>query len=42
MDKAHFSKVNMVCRQGGNGMEVREEPLPDVPDEIKKILEDDK
>jgi succinate dehydrogenase / fumarate reductase, flavoprotein subunit len=42
MDKGHWSKVNLCCAQGGNGMEVREQPLPDVPDEIKKVLEDDK
>jgi succinate dehydrogenase / fumarate reductase flavoprotein subunit len=42
MDKGHFAKINMVCREGGNGMEVSESPLPDVPDEIKKILEEDK
>jgi succinate dehydrogenase / fumarate reductase flavoprotein subunit len=41
MDK-EFAKVNHVARQGGNGMEVVAVPLPDVPDEIKKILEEDK
>src|SRR5438270_5030389 len=42
MDKGHWSKVNLVCAKGGNGMEVREQPLPEVPDEIKKVLEEDK
>jgi succinate dehydrogenase / fumarate reductase flavoprotein subunit len=42
MDKGHFSKVNLVCREGGNGMEITELPLPEVPDEIKKILAEDK
>jgi succinate dehydrogenase / fumarate reductase flavoprotein subunit len=42
MDKGHFSKVNLVCREGGNGMEIAELPLPEVPDEIKKILAEDK
>jgi succinate dehydrogenase / fumarate reductase flavoprotein subunit len=42
MDKGKYAKTNMVCRAGGNGMEVEEVPLPDVPDEIKKILEEDK
>jgi succinate dehydrogenase / fumarate reductase, flavoprotein subunit len=42
MDKGHWSKVNLCCAEGGNGMEVREQPLPDLPDEIKKVLEDDK
>ena len=33
-------KLNLVCRQGGNGMEVVETPLPEVPEEIKKVLEE--
>jgi succinate dehydrogenase / fumarate reductase flavoprotein subunit len=39
MDEA-FSKVNHVARLGGNGMEVEAVPLPDVPEEIKKVLEE--
>jgi succinate dehydrogenase / fumarate reductase flavoprotein subunit len=35
-----FSKVNHVARLGGNGMEVEAVPLPDVPEEIKKVLEE--
>jgi succinate dehydrogenase / fumarate reductase flavoprotein subunit len=40
MDKGHWSKVNIVLRAGGNGMEVEEVPLPPVPDEIKKVLDE--
>jgi succinate dehydrogenase / fumarate reductase flavoprotein subunit len=35
-----FAKVNHVARAGGNGMEVEAVPLPPVPDEIKKVLEE--
>jgi succinate dehydrogenase / fumarate reductase flavoprotein subunit len=42
MDKGHWSKVNLVARAEGNGMVVEEVPLPDVPAEIKKVLEEDK
>ncbi|MBX3208135.1 MAG: fumarate reductase/succinate dehydrogenase flavoprotein subunit [Labilithrix sp.] len=41
MDAA-FGKINHVCRAGKNGMELEAVPLPDVPDEIKKVLEEDK
>jgi len=37
-----FAKVNHVARAGKNGMEVEAVPLPPVPDEIKKVLEEDK
>ncbi len=40
MDKGHFSKVNIVSKMTPSGMEVREEPLPDVPAEIKQVLEE--
>ena len=40
MDKGHFSKVNIVVRKTATGMEVAEVPLPDVPQEIKTILEE--
>jgi succinate dehydrogenase / fumarate reductase flavoprotein subunit len=40
MDKEHWAKVNIASRGGGNGMEVVEVPLPPVPDEIKKVLEE--
>ncbi|MDB4939149.1 MAG: sdhA, partial [Labilithrix sp.] len=39
MDK-EFAKLNLVAREGGNGMEVVAVPLPEVPDDIKKILEE--
>ncbi len=39
MDK-EFAKVNHVAREGGNGMEVVAVPLPPVPEEIQKILEE--
>ena len=32
-----FAKLNHVVRAGGNGMEVEAMPLPDVPEEIKKL-----
>jgi len=41
MDKGAWSKTNLVVREGGNGMEVEETPLPPVPDEIKKVLEEE-
>lgn len=37
-DDASFGKVNHVCREGGNGMEVEAVPLPPVPEEIQKVL----
>jgi len=40
MDKGHFSKVNIVVRKSAGGMEVEEVPLPDVPQEIKTVLEE--
>src|SRR5271165_3672203 len=40
MDKAHFAKLNIVAKKSASGMEVREQPLPDVPEEIKKVLEE--
>jgi succinate dehydrogenase / fumarate reductase flavoprotein subunit len=35
-----FAKLNHVVREGGNGMELEAVPLPPVPDEIKKVLEE--
>src|SRR5579862_7962945 len=40
MDKGRFAKMNIVTRWSGNGMEVVEVPLPDVPAEIKQVLEE--
>jgi succinate dehydrogenase / fumarate reductase, flavoprotein subunit len=39
-DKGRFSKVNVVVRRSGSGMQVEEVPLPDVPPEIKNVLEE--
>jgi succinate dehydrogenase / fumarate reductase flavoprotein subunit len=36
-----FSKVNYVVRAGGAGMDLEAVPLPEMPDEIKKVLEED-
>ena len=40
MDKGHLSKVNIVLRKTASGMQVDEVPLPDVPQEIKTVLEE--
>jgi succinate dehydrogenase / fumarate reductase flavoprotein subunit len=40
-DKEHFAKVNIVSRKRGESMEVTEVPLPPVPAEIKKVLEEE-
>jgi succinate dehydrogenase / fumarate reductase flavoprotein subunit len=42
MDKGHWSKVNIVSRKKSDGtMEVEEAALPPMPDEIKKVLEEE-
>src|SRR5262249_45840670 len=41
MDKGHWSTVNIVLRRGkGGDMDLEEAPMPPVPDEIKKVLEE--
>ena len=41
MDKEHWAKVNVVLKRAPSGeMQVEEVPLPPVPDEIKKVLEE--
>jgi succinate dehydrogenase / fumarate reductase flavoprotein subunit len=40
MDKGHFSKVNIVASKTGSGMAVAEQTLPDLPAEIKSVLEE--
>jgi len=40
MDADHFAKVNIVSRLEGGAMKTEEVPLPDVPGEIKAILEE--
>jgi len=45
MDKGHWSKVNLVVRPtkpGMSEMEVVETPLAELPEEIKKVLEEDR
>jgi succinate dehydrogenase / fumarate reductase flavoprotein subunit len=39
-DKGHWSTVNLVSKQGANGMELSEVPQPAMPDEIKELLKD--
>jgi succinate dehydrogenase / fumarate reductase flavoprotein subunit len=41
MDKGHWAKVNIVSREKGGRMELEEVALPPLPDEIKKVLEED-
>ena len=41
MDKVKWAKLNLVSRKRGETMEVVEVPLPPVPDEIKKVLEEE-
>jgi len=44
MDKTHWAKVNLVTRKkkgADEEMEVEEVPLPEVPPEIKKVLEEE-
>ena len=40
MDKAHFSKVNVVARATATGMEVSEAEHPDPPAEIQAVLDE--
>jgi succinate dehydrogenase / fumarate reductase flavoprotein subunit len=40
MDKGHFSKVNVVIRKGASGMQIEEAALPNLPEDIKKVLEE--
>jgi succinate dehydrogenase / fumarate reductase flavoprotein subunit len=41
MDKGHWSKINIVSRERGGQMQLEEVALPPLPDEIKKVLEED-
>ncbi len=36
-----FAKVNIACRIGPDGMTTAQEPLPEVPDELQKILDEE-
>jgi len=38
LDK-HFGAVNVICRRQGDTMVVAEEPLPQMPDELRRIVE---
>ena len=40
MDPA-FGKVNHVVRAGGTGMELETVPLPEMPEEIRRLLEEE-
>ena len=40
MDKGRLAKVNIVLRKTPSGMQVEEAPLPDLPQEIKTVLEE--
>jgi succinate dehydrogenase / fumarate reductase flavoprotein subunit len=40
MDDAHFGKHNIISKNDGGAMKTEEVPLPPVPDDIKKILDD--
>jgi succinate dehydrogenase / fumarate reductase flavoprotein subunit len=35
----HFGAVNVICRRRAAGMEVVEEPLPQMPDELRQIVD---
>jgi succinate dehydrogenase / fumarate reductase flavoprotein subunit len=37
---SEFAKVNIACSYGADGIEIRQEPLPEMPDELKKIIEE--
>jgi succinate dehydrogenase / fumarate reductase flavoprotein subunit len=37
---SHFARVNVVIRQSNGRMTVTQEPLPQMPDELKKLFED--
>jgi succinate dehydrogenase / fumarate reductase flavoprotein subunit len=38
--REEFGKVNIVVRKGPDGsMQVRREPIPDMPDYLKRIIE---
>jgi succinate dehydrogenase / fumarate reductase flavoprotein subunit len=37
---AHFAKVNVVLRRKDQGFSVTEEPLPEMPDELKQLFEE--
>lgn len=40
-DPGHFARVNIIVHKQGDQMAVREEALPEMPDELKKLFEGD-
>ena len=36
----HFAKVNVVTRRKGREMSIVQEPLPEMPDELKRLFEE--
>jgi len=36
----HFAKVNVVLRRAGDSFTVKQEPLPEMPDELKQLFEE--
>jgi succinate dehydrogenase / fumarate reductase flavoprotein subunit len=39
---AKFAKVNIVVRKSADGLTLSQEPLPEMPDELKALLEEKK
>src|SRR5262249_39689396 len=37
-----FAKINIVLRKKQEGLDVVQEPLPEIPEELKKLLEEQK
>jgi succinate dehydrogenase / fumarate reductase flavoprotein subunit len=37
---SEFAKINIAATMGADGISIRREPLPEMPDELKKILEE--
>jgi succinate dehydrogenase / fumarate reductase flavoprotein subunit len=37
---SEFAKVNIACTAGPDGVEIRQEPLSEMPDDLKKIIEE--
>jgi succinate dehydrogenase / fumarate reductase flavoprotein subunit len=37
---SEFAKVNIACTLGADGVSTRHDPLPEMPDELRKIIEE--
>ena len=37
---SEFAKVNVACRLTGEGITIRQEPLPEMPEELRKVIEE--